>query len=339
MKNVTLMAALIAAGSMSVQAQTISSSWVAGPGSSRTYNYTASHNTVGFGTAGSNQIWNFAQATGDSIYVETTALPTSAVGASNFPAATSAQVYAEDGIEGATYLQTSASAHSQLGLYLTGSGVTASVIYSNPADIFRFPVGLGQSFIDDFASDINAAGISYQRNGSIAVDVDGSGTLTTAAGTYANVLRVKTIETYQLVGLPPIPGSSTNGTITTYNFISPDYTGIILYSYTIDDDGISADTSIAFGDPSIVGIAPRASSAQLNVYPNPANQVVNISTNNDVVSVEILDVQGRVISYQPVSKNEAIVTVSASSLSNGLYLIRTVSNKGEVSVNRISVAH
>jgi hypothetical protein len=338
MKNVTLMAALIAAGSMSVQAQTISSSWVAGPGASHTYNYTASHNSVGFGSAGAGQNWNFAAATSDSMYVETTALPSAAVGASNFPTATSAQILMEDGVEGASFFETDASAHKQLGFYATGSGITASIIYSNPADIFRFPVGMGQSFSDDFASSVDI-GITYQRNGSVSVNVDGNGSLTTAVGTYSNVLRVKTIETYQLVGLPPIPGSSTSGTITSYNFISPDYPGIILYSYTIDDDGITADTSIVFGDPGSVGIASRETAAQVSVYPNPANQVLNIATNNNVAFVEVIDIQGRVIASVPASKNESIVTVPTASLSNGIYMVRTMSDKGIVSVKRFSVAH
>jgi hypothetical protein len=339
MKNFTLMAALIAAGSMSVQAQTITSSWVSGPGTSHSYNYTDTHNSVGFGSAGSGQNWNFAAATSDSVYVETTVAPSSAVGASNFPAATSAQVLSEDGIEGGSFFETTASAHRQLGFYATGSGSTASIIYSNPADIFRFPIGLGQSFVDDFAANVDFGILTYQRNGTVSVDVDGSGNLATAAGTFTNVLRVKTVEAYQLIGLPPTPGASTSGTITSYTFISPDYPGIVLYGFSIDDDGITADTSIVFADPGTVGIAPRAASAQLNVYPNPANQQVNISTNNEIISIEVLDIQGRVISTQPVSKNEAIVSVPTSALNNGLYLIRTLSDKGIVTVNRVSVAH
>jgi hypothetical protein len=338
MKNITLMAALIAAGSMSVEAQTISSSWVPMPGSSHTYNYTETRNSVGFGSAGLGQNWNFAAATSDSMYVETVVNPSAAVGSTNFPNATSAITISQDGIEGANYFETSASAHRQLGFFASGSGLEVSMIYSNPADILRFPVGLGQSFIDGFASDINI-GFTYQRNGSVAVDVDGSGTLTTAAGTYSNVLRVKTIETYQLVGLPPSPGSSTSGTVTSYNFISPDYSGIILYSYIINDDGITADTSIAFGDPSIVGIAPRQASNELNVYPNPANHEINVTATNNIASVEVIDIQGRVVAIQAVTKNQSIVTIPAARLSNGIYMVRATSNEGTNSVRRITIAH
>lgn len=332
------MAALIAAGSMSVEAQTISSSWVPTPGSSRTYNYTETHNSVGFGSAGSGQNWNFSAATSDSMYVETVITPASAAGSSNFPNATSAITITQDGVEAANFLATSAAVHSQLGFYASGMGIEASMIYSNPADILRFPVGLGQSFVDDFASEVNI-GITYQRNGTVSVDVDGNGTLTTAAGTYNNVLRVKTVEAYELIGLPPIPGSSTSGTVTSYNFISPDYPGFILYSYTIDDDGITADTSIIFGDPSIVGIASREIAPELNVYPNPANLEINVATNNNVASVEVIDVQGRVVAIQTVTKNQSIVTIPTLNLSNGIYMVRATSNEGTYSVRRIAIAH
>ncbi len=92
---------------------------------------------------------------------------------------------------------------------------------------------------------------SVTKNGSVDVEVDGSGTLITPQGTFDDVLRIKTTETYQMIGLPPLPGSSTSGTIVTYSFISADFPGVYLLEYSTLEDGINAPViDISYADVS-----------------------------------------------------------------------------------------
>jgi len=63
-----------------------------------------------------------------------------------------------------------------------------------------------------------------------------------------------------------------------------------------------------------------------SVYPNPATDVINIESENEVFkSVEIYDVNGRLIPLNTINKE----AIDVSSLSSGSYFLKIKSDKGE----------
>lgn len=82
-------------------------------------------------------------------------------------------------------------------------------------------------------------------------------------------------------------------------------------------------------DISPVGIE-EVYSGVLAVYPNPANNVVNISleANTQTESVKVFDFTGRLVMEQAVNNGAASIKMDISSLSNGLYVVQVATAKG-----------
>ena len=67
---------------------------------------------------------------------------------------------------------------------------------------------------------------------------------------------------------------------------------------------------------------------KIAVYPNPVNDVLNISsTSHEFVSYELYDIQGRLIKKQALSSLNNF-TINTSYLSKGLYLLNLSSSQG-----------
>jgi hypothetical protein len=64
--------------------------------------------------------------------------------------------------------------------------------------------------------------------------------------------------------------------------------------------------------------------SDLNVYPNPATEVINISTSDEVQRVEIFNMQGQLVKVETGDVN----TVSVKELANGVYTIKLTTSNG-----------
>ena len=60
--------------------------------------------------------------------------------------------------------------------------------------------------------------------------------------------------------------------------------------------------------------------AEIQIYPNPATSILNIVSEENIESVEILNISGQVVSFKTVSNNIAKVDISA--LSSGVYFAK-----------------
>jgi hypothetical protein len=71
------------------------------------------------------------------------------------------------------------------------------------------------------------------------------------------------------------------------------------------------------------------------IFPNPANEVVNIGNLKNVVSLEFINICGQIIKNIQVSS--ADIQVQISDLEKGVYLIRTRDISGKVDINKLVV--
>ena len=67
-------------------------------------------------------------------------------------------------------------------------------------------------------------------------------------------------------------------------------------------------------------------SDDIKIFPQPAKNVVNISSVNSISSVSVLDITGKSISNTSFSKNKNNVTIDISILDAGVYLVSVVLN-------------
>jgi len=73
----------------------------------------------------------------------------------------------------------------------------------------------------------------------------------------------------------------------------------------------------------------NAEKEKVSVYPNPAKNVVNIKSENQINSVTVFDIQGRQVQTKIVGANET--TLDISNLQKGNYLLKINTDKGVVS--------
>lgn len=338
MKKVTLLAACFAAYSFGTQAQVVESDWMPSAGIAK--NSFLSNNASDFqiGSGGQGQVWDFSSLTSSSLMSQNAVAASEGNGSSQFESASLAYV---DGMS-AVYYNTSNGAFQALGSYSGSDNQVTSEIFTDVKDILRFPVGYGQSFVDDYYSinRIYTMAQAYDKDGSISVEVDASGTLTTPEGTFDNVLRIKSVENYQFIGLPPTPGSSTTGTITKYTFISPDYPGVFLLEHVTVDDNINpAQTDIYYADVVSLSASFRATRTDFILFPNPTSDKLSIRSQNPVTSIQLRDRYGRLANYSIISRSERLVELNVRNVPSGVYIIKIEDTQGQVISRRINVQH
>lgn len=79
----------------------------------------------------------------------------------------------------------------------------------------------------------------------------------------------------------------------------------------------------------VPGVEPDKS---ISVYPNPTKGIINISCSNSIKSVQLFDIQGRLLQTNLVNENQT--TLNISNNSNGIYFIKVISDKG-IAVQKI----
>jgi hypothetical protein len=74
-----------------------------------------------------------------------------------------------------------------------------------------------------------------------------------------------------------------------------------------------------------VGI-PEVSGGSIMIYPNPANEVVNVKSDFNISRIEVLNFIGQTVYSTTV--NSKIVKINTSSLQAGVYFVRVTTSKG-----------
>ena len=104
------------------------------------------------------------------------------------------------------------------------------------------------------------------------------------------------------------------------------------FSRIPDGDGPFTVTGVStFGTPNILVTGLRTEK-MASVYPNPADRFFTVRTDADVISCDLLDLQGRVL-MQGIALNRP---TDSANLGPGLYLIRIIDVDG---VNILRLLH
>jgi hypothetical protein len=64
----------------------------------------------------------------------------------------------------------------------------------------------------------------------------------------------------------------------------------------------------------------------ISIFPNPANSVVTIKCDSTIKSIELFDVQGRILVTKVISENSEVLDISDKA--NGIYFLKITSDKG-----------
>ncbi len=347
MKKSLLSIAIVCFGLLSASAQiTITTADVAAP-SKIIYQETDTLPTISIGAPGAtSQTWNMlALKTGTKDTLSF--LNANWVPNASFPTANLAlkQGYQTN----YSYLINSGAGLFSLGLAASvdfGSGLTPIKQISSPAEkLMVFPATYNTSFTNNFTTTTPTFYINI--NPGIQIDsargksvvqktalVDAWGSITTPLGTY-NVIRSKEIrinhDTMDAL-IPPFGwqngAQKASDSVVTYTWWANGI-GFPIVTATMDSTGLGVKSVQWLQSLPITGINEVASSVNVNVYPNPAENELNISIDGlKTESIQVFDITGRLINSYSVQNNYALI--NTTTFANGIYTYSIIGKENAV---------
>lgn len=280
-------------------------------------------------SSGANQNWNFSGLlvttfTSTSNYVAASAVPSSSL----FPGTT----LVEDlGGGSYNYWKSSSTPTTQfefLGTYDVNPPASG-FRYTTPEKVAIWPIAPGATFTNSFNG--NVLGFTGSVSGTSTVTSSGSGTITLPGGaTYANVIQLKTLQ--RIVGTVSFLGVPFTYTdqVTNYRYYHASQRFPLLTAeYYISNDGSTIDTSltIQLNKNITVGLKDVFVKENLNIYPNPAKNIVNIELTNknaDNCRVTLYNPMGQLVKEIDLGNGLKIEQkINVSELPKGVYLMTT----------------
>lgn len=126
--------------------------------------------------------------------------------------------------------------------------------------------------------------------------------------------------------------TAVSGTVT--SFTGMDFTGqtyvVWVANGYVDANPPTNEGSWTLNSLSLAGVSLSTASIEetsltTSVYPNPANDVLNISTSEEISNVSILGLDGKVVATSSTS------TVNVAGLNSGMYIYEVTTTSGKVS--------
>ncbi len=284
---------------------------------------------------GSASVWNYSNlistaTKANAIYVS----PLSVSEASAYPSATVVQK------QGNLYnfFKSVTSPTTQTELLGIGSN-SLNLTFTNSAIVAKFPLSYGVSFTDNVSGTFNFS-LSGTFNGSVSTNADGGGTLQLPDGVIlSNVLRVKSVQTLNL-NLGFIPFGTIRQVVYNYFHGSQKFPvlNITYSSLTITGSTTPSVSAVVTGNSKTILVGLEEEKNQLltlQVFPNPAKEIVYISSGDISGELEVLifDVNGTQV-YKGALRlsKENSEPKSLSGLANGMYFLKL--SNGTRSVNK-----
>lgn len=171
--------------------------------------------------------------------------------------------------------------------------------------------------------------VTYWVRKAVLAGTGNTNTLNVSAGTD----RTDVDQTISLATLTDTDFSTTEYTLQTNTF-TPDADGVYYLGFNYvapvntaeENGGLLLDSVFV---TSVLG-TEEVTASNFAVYPNPANDVVNISANAGLNNVQIVDINGRTVkSVEFDGTNQAQINIS--DLASGLYIMNIASDKGTTS--------
>ncbi|MFZ6050634.1 T9SS type A sorting domain-containing protein [Halocola ammonii] len=275
--------------------------------------------------SGSNQTWDLSDLEASGTEENFGFIPSEGTPfEDNFPSANYAWT-----MENSAYFyhDISTTKWDELGFAFTEEETDVTLTYSNPRTILSFPLAYSSTHEDDYAGSLSGFGFETQIAGNYSYVVDGYGTLILPSGTLNNVLRLK-VEYQETTSFMGEVGEVENTTI--YQFYVngiPYPVAAIQYTEYESEDGIEVESYSYYTDQTISGVEENVQPVSVEVWPNPANEMVNVKVYNssETLEVNIFDINGKLVKQQVGGmKGTNQFHISTEDLSSGFYTIQVI---------------
>lgn len=287
---------------------------------------------VSEGAAGGNMMYDYSTLSqvGNTITYDYI-LPSATPYGNKYPGANLAFLsQTTQGGSGFTYLKTTATGYEILGVATT----ELQLVYSNTQMLAQYPITYNSTFSDNFEGvGTSSQGFTTNRKGTATSVADGWGTLKLPAGTFNNVLRIKTTQevrdSINFMGTDFVSVSKT----VSYTFFRDDIKQQLLtINYLTFKDPLSGQETItktvmfypenAPSNPPPTSIEETNKKFEANLYPNPATHQISVTLQEGVEATHctLTDALGRVHNSVSVSGTQPF-TIHVASLPQGIYTL------------------
>ncbi|HHG86397.1 MAG TPA: T9SS type A sorting domain-containing protein, partial [Bacteroidetes bacterium] len=208
--------------------------------------------------------------------------------------------------------------------------------YSKVATAIQFPSSLGATVTDSVEGEyFDGLFTNVTRWGSYTTTFDADGTLITPNATWNNVIRVTTTATF-------LDSSWTGAAISDvlvfrYEWYVPGRRMPVFWTNTqlvsINAGPFTEQRDIFYLDTTAVGIEDQTLEAGLQIYPNPAQDIVRATYVLDApeqVQVALYDLVGnhvRTVFEGTQSAGGQLVRINTTELSSGMYILKITAGK------------
>jgi hypothetical protein len=156
-------------------------------------------------------------------------------------------------------------------------------------------------------------------SGSCFATIDGAGTLILQQNTYNNVIRYHLKDSI-VTNVSGLPVSLVRNWYEYYDFTGNSLPLFIVVNLKVYSAFINNETSLVLSSDqptTFVGLSESANQVKI-VYPNPANDVLNISANGEISNVVISALDGKIL------KTTTESSVDVSDLKTGMYIYQVI---------------
>jgi hypothetical protein len=314
--KINLFLLLMASGAMS--AQTTITKAFNDPVSGETANYLSVTGTPDNSATGSNVTFNNAALGFGPAAVTSYSTPTSTE-ITTFPNSTLKMAAPGNTV----YYKQSASKLEITGLITADATLNLS---ANNGTFISYPAALGYSETDQAQGTFSTSASNGLCKGTVTISADASGTLILGASTYNNVLRIKSVQNFNL-HLP----TDTNflfpiGTIvnTSYSYYNSTYKFPLLTTIqtvtNVPVAGINNQTTNAAQALNIANLATEEFKAKekLKIYPNPAQEFIVLQGGTEeYTTAKIYTPDGRLVKTSAITSGK----IQVSDLPSASYFI------------------
>ena len=208
-------------------------------------------------------------------------------------------------------LEGSSVASSEVGKYLhyainfenTGNATANNVVIKSVFDATKFDVNSLQILDESHPLDLqieNEKALYHMRNISLG-GPGGQGTV---------LLKIKT-----------------NNTIPTGTTVSVDTKIFFDYTYNTNTSPLVITTNTANTTFQTLSVSVNSVDSSISVYPNPTSSIINIESDDDIRTVELYDIYGRLLQTNLTASEKTILDISQRT--EGTYFLKITSDKGQ----------
>jgi hypothetical protein len=212
---------------------------------------------------------------------------------------------------------------------LNAGNMGSTYMWSNASTTQTITVSASGTYIV-FVTDVNGC----IGTNSVVVTINSIPAVTASA---SSVVVCVADAVVTLTGTPT--GGVWSGPGVTGSTFSPTSAGVglhtAIYSYT-DANGCEGMDSVSIQVNACVGLAENILANGVSVYPNPNSGtfIVSVNVNVDELTLEMLDLQGRVVFSSIENNIQSGFTkqINMENVANGVYMLRVTTNKEQVSL-------